>query len=246
MRKALFRIVVTLLMVFGFDAASIAQGSKIVINNEKCGGRIYDPKEVSFRPKISSKPTPDFSAEAIAHSVRGRVVLSAVLCRTGKVTDVQVIESLPFGMTEKAIKAARQIKFAPAEKDGRRISEVIRLEYNFGYIGERRPPAQEPIAGRLIETVEITGLRSTQTPELMAYLKTRPGEPYREEQVMTDLRSLLSLGLFDALQSSVRVEDGTRGGVNVVFELIELRPNQRLAFRSLRAFRIANVGCLIM
>lgn len=224
MRRALFSIVVTLLMVFGFDAAATAQGSKIIVNNEKCRGRIYDPKEVSFRPKISSKPSPDFSAEALAHTVRGRVVLSAVLCRTGKVTDVQVIESLPFGMTEKVIKAARQIKFEPAEKDGRRVSEVIRLEYNFGYIGERRPPAQEPVAGRLIETVEITGLRSRQAQEIMAYLKTRPGEPYRQEQVLADLQSLLSLGLFDRLETRVRVEDGTRGGINVVFELTELRP----------------------
>lgn len=224
MRKALLSIVVTLLMVFGFDAAAIAQGSKIVFNNEKCGGRIYNPKEVSFRPKISLKPSPDFSAEALAHTVRGRVVLSAVLCRTGKVTDVQVIESLPFGMTEKAIKAARQIKFEPAEKDGRRVSEVIRLEYNFGYLGERRPLAQEPISGRLIETVEITGFRSRQTQEIMAYLKTRPGEPYRREQVLADLQSLLSLGLFDRLETRVRIEDGTHGGINVVFELTELRP----------------------
>jgi TonB family protein len=225
MRKALFSIVATLLMVFGFDAAAIAQGSKIVVNDEKCGGRIYDPKEVSFRPKISSKPSPGFSAEGLAHTVRGRVVLSAVLCRTGKVTDVQVIESLPFGMTEKAIKAARQIKFEPAEKGGRRVSEVTRLEYNFGYLGERRPPAQEPIAARLIETVEITGFRSKQTQEIiMAHLKTGPGEPYRQEQVMADLQSLLALGLFDRKETRVRVEEGIRGGVKVVFDLTEFQP----------------------
>ena len=120
MRRALFSIFVTLLMVFGFEAVAIAQGSSIVVNDEKCVGRIYEPKEVSLRAKISSKPSPGFSAEATAHSVRGRVVLAVVLCRTGRVTNVQVIESLPFGMTEKAIEAARRIEFEPAERNGRR------------------------------------------------------------------------------------------------------------------------------
>lgn len=224
MRKALFSTVATLLMVFGFEAAVIAQGSNSLVNDEKCVGRIYEPKEVSLRPKISSKPTPAYSAEAIAHNVRGRVVLSAVLCRTGKVTNVQVIESLPFGMTEKAIEAARAIKFEPAERNGRRVSEVIRLEYNFGYVGERRPPAQEPTGGRLIERVEITGLRSRGSQEIMAQLKTRPGEPYREELVRADFQSLLALGFLDKLNTRVRMEEGTRGGVVVVFDLVELQP----------------------
>ena len=47
MRKALFGILATLLMVFGFEAVAIAQGSSIAVNAEKCGGRIYEPKEVS-------------------------------------------------------------------------------------------------------------------------------------------------------------------------------------------------------
>jgi TonB family protein len=223
MRKALFSIVATLLMVFGFEASIIAQGSNSLVNDEKCGGRIYQPKEVSLRPKINSKPSPGYSAEALAHNVRGRVVLSAVLCRSGKVTNVQIIESLPFGMTEKAIEAARQIKFEPAERNGLPVSEVFRLEYNFGYLGERHPPAQEPIAGRLIERVEITGLRSRGSEEIMAHLKSRPGEPYNQEQVMADFQSLLALGFLDRLNTRVRVEEGTRGGISVVFELVELQ-----------------------
>jgi hypothetical protein len=36
MRKAVFSILATLLMAFGFVAAAIAQGSNIVVNDEKC------------------------------------------------------------------------------------------------------------------------------------------------------------------------------------------------------------------
>jgi hypothetical protein len=34
-------------------------------------------------------------------------------------------------LTEKAIQAAEQVKFKPAERDGRPVSSVIALEYNF-------------------------------------------------------------------------------------------------------------------
>lgn len=224
MRNALLSIIATFLIAFGLGAGAIAQGSNSLVNDEKCGGQIYEPKEVSLRPKITSKPSPGFSAEALAHNVRGRVVLSAVLCRSGKVTDVQVIESLPFGMTEKAIEAARAIEFEPAQKNGRRVSEIFRLEYNFGYLGDKGSPAQEPTAGRLVETIEITGLRSRQSQEIMALLKTRTGEPYNAEQVIADFQSLLALGFFDKNESRVRIEDGIRGGIKVVFDLAELQP----------------------
>jgi hypothetical protein len=225
MRRAFKSTLVILLIVFGFAAIAIAQNSNKPINDEKCAGRIYDHTQITQRPKFGPRTSPDLTPEALAHNVRGRVVLSAVLCRTGKLTDITVIEGLPFGMTERAIEVARQIKFEPAERNGRKVSEKTQLEYNFSYIGDRRPPAQEPIAGRLVEGVEITGLRSKSSQEIMAHLKTRAGEPYRQELVTADLQSLLALGFFDKRESRVRIEDGIRGGINVVFELVELRPN---------------------
>jgi TonB family protein len=224
MSKVLFSIFVTLLLAFAFASSAIAQKSTQGAAGEKCGGRIYEPKEVSQRPKFGPRTSPDLTPEALAHGVRGRAVLSAVLCRTGKVTDVQVIEGLPFGMTEKVIEAARQIKFEPAESNGHRVSEVTRFEYEFSYIGERRPPAQEPIAGRNIERLEIIGLRSRPSEEIMSLIKTRPGESYSQEQITTDLQSILALGFFDRKETRVRVEEGSRGGVNVIFELVELPP----------------------
>ena len=224
MIRVLVVISITLLLTLAVAARTLGQSSGGTAAGEKCDGPIYEPKEVSQRPKISSKPSPYFTLEARAHDVRGRVVLSAVLCRTGRVTDVQVIEGLPFGMTEEAIEAARQIEFQPAEKNAQRVSEVIRLEYDFNYIGERRPPAQEPVAGRDIERVEITGLRSRPSEEIMSLMKTRPGESYSQEQIAADLQSILALGFFDRKETRVLVEEGSRGGVNVIFELVELSP----------------------
>jgi TonB family protein len=224
MNKVLVLIAITLLLTLAVAAPTLGQSPGGAAEDEKCGGRIYEPKEVSQRPKFGPRISPDVTPEALAHAVRGRVVLSAVLCRTGKVTDVQVIQGLPFGMTEKVIEAARQIEFQPAEKNGQQVSEIIKLEYDFSYIGDRRPPAEGPIAGRNIERVEITGLRSRPSEEIMSLLKTQRGESYSQEQITADLQSILALGLFDRKETSVRVEEGSRGGVNVIFELVELLP----------------------
>ena len=67
-------------------------------------------------------------------------------------------------------------------------------------------------------------MRSRGSQEIMAHLKTRPGEPYREEQVMADFQSLLAQGFLDRLKTRVRLEEGVRGGVIVVLELVEFQP----------------------
>ncbi len=46
-------------------------------------------------------------------------------------TGITAVSGLPYGLTERAIAAARQIKFVPATKDGRPVSMYIQLEYNF-------------------------------------------------------------------------------------------------------------------
>jgi len=38
---------------------------------------------------------------------------------------------LPDGLTEKAIAAARSIRFQPAQKDGRPVSQYAVIEYSF-------------------------------------------------------------------------------------------------------------------
>ena len=58
-------------------------------------------------------------------------MLRAVFAADGKVKHISVIAGLPDGLTERAIVAARGIKFVPAKKDGRPVSMWMQLEYNF-------------------------------------------------------------------------------------------------------------------
>lgn len=54
-----------------------------------------------------------------------------MFAETGEVTDIQVIRGLSHGLNERCIEAAKQIKFVPAESNGKKISFRMGLEYNF-------------------------------------------------------------------------------------------------------------------
>lgn len=224
MNRIAFVCGITMFLVI-FNAAVAAEESGQA-SDQKCDGIVYEAKEVSRPARITFKPLPAYSSEARAHNVRGRVVLTAVLCRSGHVTDLQVIESLPSGLTEKAIEAARGIKFNPAEKDGSEVSQTTRLEYGFSIDGPgppgRRPLAKEPIEGRMVESVAVVGLICRSGEEIWRHIKTRTTYSYRKERVNRDLEALLALGYFDSKQSSLRIEEGEKGGVGVVFILKEL------------------------
>lgn len=93
--------------------------------------KIYKPAEVTTKARILSKPTPEYTEDARKNQVTGTVVLQMVLSSSGGVTQIRTVTGLPFGLTEKAISAARRIQFTPATKEGRPVSQYIRVEYNF-------------------------------------------------------------------------------------------------------------------
>ena len=93
--------------------------------------RVFSGKDVSSKARVLSKPEPQYTEEARKNQVTGTVVLRAVFTSGGQVTNIRAVSGLPYGLTERAIAAARQIRFTPATKDGRPVSMYIQLEYNF-------------------------------------------------------------------------------------------------------------------
>ena len=100
-------------------------------NEDSCGDTIYTGKEVSRKAKITKITEPLYTDEARAKRVQGTVILTAVFCSNGKVTDIQVVEGLPHGLTERAIETTRLIQFEPAAKDGQAVSQHFRREVTF-------------------------------------------------------------------------------------------------------------------
>ena len=96
------------------------------------GGKdVYSGREVTQKARVLSKPEPQYTEDARKNQITGTVVLRAVFTSGGQVSNIRAVKGLPFGLTERAIAAARRIRFQPAMKDGRPVSMHIQLEYNF-------------------------------------------------------------------------------------------------------------------
>ena len=95
------------------------------------GNRVYLARQVDRKARLLSRPEPTYPRRARRNNVQGTVRLRVVLAASGKVEKITVIKGLPDGLTEEAIRAARQIKFLPAERDGRKVSQSAIIEYNF-------------------------------------------------------------------------------------------------------------------
>jgi TonB family protein len=93
--------------------------------------RVFSPEEVDQQARILSKLEATYTEEASKNKITGIVVLRVVLTADGEVIEISARKGLPYGLTEKAMAAARQIKFTPAVKDGQLVSQYMLIEYNF-------------------------------------------------------------------------------------------------------------------
>ena len=100
-------------------------------NPDADADRVYKSPEVSTRPRVIAKPEPQYTEQARRDQVTGTVVLRVVFSSSGQVTHIQAVQKLGGGLTEKAIAAARQIRFLPAMRNGQPVSMYMQLEYNF-------------------------------------------------------------------------------------------------------------------
>jgi TonB family protein len=94
-------------------------------------GRPFNGSQVEQRARVLFKPEPTYTEEARRNQITGTVMLRVVFASNGDVVQIRAVHSLPFGLTERAIAAARQIKFVPAVKGGQPVSVFMQLEYNF-------------------------------------------------------------------------------------------------------------------
>ena len=68
--------------------------------------------------EIISKPVPIYTDEARQKRIEGEVLLEVVLEAGGKLHVVRVVRGLGHGLDDAAVRAAEQIRFKPATKDG--------------------------------------------------------------------------------------------------------------------------------
>jgi tetratricopeptide (TPR) repeat protein len=92
---------------------------------------VFTTREVTTKPRVLAKPEAHYTEDARRHQITGTIVIRCVFAADGRVRAVYPLRSLPNGLTFESIKAAQQIKFIPALKDGNPVSVFMQVEYNF-------------------------------------------------------------------------------------------------------------------
>ncbi|PYT09624.1 MAG: hypothetical protein DMF60_02175, partial [Acidobacteria bacterium] len=88
---------------------------------------------VDERPVLLNRPHPMFTEEARRNKIQGVVRLKIFIDVSGKVTQVLVTRGLPDGLDLQAIRAAYQMRFKPAMKNGSPVSfwlSNLEVEFN--------------------------------------------------------------------------------------------------------------------
>jgi TonB family protein len=91
----------------------------------------FTTRTVTKKANIRSKAEPLYTESARKFGVTGVVRLRLILSASGEVSKITPVKTLPHGLTQKAVEAAGRIKFDPAIKDGRKVSQYATIEYNF-------------------------------------------------------------------------------------------------------------------
>lgn len=85
--------------------------------------------------EILEKPRPQYTAEGRSLRIEGDVVIDMVFLANGTVQVNRVISGLGHGLDDAALRAAQQIKFKPAKRDGQPVDfpARVRIEFRLAY-----------------------------------------------------------------------------------------------------------------
>ncbi len=111
----------------------VEQQDKRVTKRKRINGQSTTiAKEDGVNPvRILSKPRPTYTVEARKNGVTGSIKLRVSFLASGTIGDVISVNTLPDGLTESAIEAAKGIKFQPATKNGTPLTVTKLVEYSF-------------------------------------------------------------------------------------------------------------------
>jgi len=84
---------------------------------------------------ILEKPRPEYTAEGRSLRIEGDVVLEMVFLANGSIQVNRVVSGLGHGLDEAATRAAQQIKFKPAKREGQAVDfpARVRIEFRLAY-----------------------------------------------------------------------------------------------------------------
>ena len=129
MKRFLLLVPAILVITLLPNETRMAQQTGQVSDDQKCEYPIFKGSEVDKKLRILSKPEPDFSAQERQEHAHERIVLTTLFCGSGEITKIRVKSGLSDRVDAKAIEAVRKIRFTPGEKDGKKVSQWLIVEY---------------------------------------------------------------------------------------------------------------------
>jgi TonB family protein len=108
----------------GFGDADVAAAPTV-------HSRSAEPVTKALAAEILSKPTPVYTQEARNLHIEGEVLLEVVLEASGSLRVVRVVRGLGHGLDDNAVRAAEQIHFKPAMRDGQPADSTVVLHIIF-------------------------------------------------------------------------------------------------------------------
>jgi TonB family protein len=104
-------------------------------NNDEYGNgparRAQPIEPVSTPIVVLSKPLPAYTAEARELKIQGDVTLRVRFLASGQVQVLGVVNGLGHGLDQEAVRAAQQIRFKPATRDGHPVDQVSLVRITF-------------------------------------------------------------------------------------------------------------------
>lgn len=103
------------------------------------GGRYSDggnpharnPEPVDMKPAALNRPRPNYTEEARRNKVQGMIRLRVLVGSNGAVRQARPVTFLSDGLTEEAIRAAMQMRFRPAMRNGQAVDYWVPVDIEF-------------------------------------------------------------------------------------------------------------------
>jgi len=95
------------------------------------GGGPYRPGSGVEPPRLLREVKADYTDEARRGNIEGEVELEIVVRRDGTVGDVKVLRGLRGGLSDRAVQAVRQWRFAPGRMKGTPVDVVVQVGVEF-------------------------------------------------------------------------------------------------------------------
>jgi TonB family protein len=95
------------------------------------GGGPYRPGSGIDPPRLLREVKADYTEDARQRGLSGEVVIEIVVRRDGSVGDVKVLQGLGGGLSDRAVQAVRQWRFAPAHRQGEAVDVMVEVSVEF-------------------------------------------------------------------------------------------------------------------